>query len=131
MLKIGNLKAGDIIIVDDDGVMREGIVVSVSHEEHQALVDNGVQEFWYSPEEMYAIPLDENQLMKFGFSKEEIDGTMKYKKDSFRLVTPKKGDFSNIEMWWREDRRHFSIPLGVHELQNLHYDMTKIPLDRP
>lgn len=131
MLKIGNLKAGDIITVDDGGVMREGIVVSVSHEEHQALVDNGVQEFWYNPEEMYAIPLDENQLMKFGFSKEETDGTMKYKKDSFRLVTPQKGDFSNIEMWWREDRRHFSIPLGVHELQNLHYDMTKIPLDRP
>ncbi|MBI5856723.1 MAG: hypothetical protein HZB42_03650 [Sphingobacteriales bacterium] len=131
MLKIGNLKAGDIITVDDDGVMREGIVVSVSHEEHQALVDNGVQEFWYSPEEMHALPLNEDQLLKFGFSKEEIDGSVKYKKDSFRLVTPKKGDFSNVEMWWREDRRHFSFPLGVHELQNLHMDMTKIPLDRP
>jgi hypothetical protein len=131
MLKIGNLKAGDIITVDDDGVMREGIVVSVSHEEHQALVDNGVQEFWYSPEEMHPVPLNEDQLMKFGFTKEEIDGSVKYKKDSFRLVTPKKGDFSNIEMWWREDRRHFSFPLGVHELQNLHMEMTKIPLDRP
>ncbi|HWR32501.1 MAG TPA: hypothetical protein VN451_03175 [Chitinophagaceae bacterium] len=131
MLKIGNLKAGDIITVDDEGVMREGTVVSISHEEHQALVDNGVQEFWYSPEEMNAIPLDENQLMKFGFSKEEMDGSVKYKKDSFRLVTPQKGDFSNIEMWWREDHRHFRVPLAVHELQNLHMDMTKIPLDRP
>ena len=131
MLKIGNLKTGDIITVDDDGVMREGTVVSISHEENQALVDNGIQEFWYSPEEMHAVPLNEDQLMKFGFSKEEIDGSVKYKKDSFRLVTPKKGDFSNIEMWWREDRRHFSFPLGVHELQNLHMDMTKIPLGKP
>lgn len=131
MLKIGNLKAGDIITVDDDGIMREGTVVRVSHEENQALVDNGIQEFWYSPEEMGAVPLNEDQLMKFGFSKEEIDGSVKYKKDSFRLVTPKKGDFSNVEMWWREDRRHFSFPLSVHELQNLHMDMTKIPLDRP
>ena len=130
MLKIGNLKAGDIIVVNDDGVMREGTVVNVSHEENQALVDNGVQEFWYSPDEMHAIPLDEPQLMQLGFSKEEADGSVKYKKDSFRLVTPKKGDFSNIEMWWREDRRHFSFPLGVHELQNLFHDMTKVPLGR-
>ncbi len=130
MLKIGNLKAGDIISVNDEGIIREGTVVSISHEENQALVDNGVQEFWYSPEEMTSLPLDESQLMGLGFTKEEMDGAMKYKKDSFRLVTPKKGDFSNVEMWWREDRRHFSFPLGVHELQNLHMDMTKIPLHK-
>ena len=131
MLKIGHLKAGDIINVDDEGIIREGTIVRVSHEENQALVDNGVQEFWYSPEEMHAVPLDDNQLKKLGFSREETDGSVKYKKDSFRLVTPKKGDFSDIEMWWREDRRHFSAPLFVHELQNLHLDMTKIPLDMP
>jgi hypothetical protein len=130
MLKIGNLKFGDIIKVNDEGIMREGTVVNVSHEENQALVDNGVQEFWYTPEEMHAIPVDEEQLMQLGFSKEEIDGAVKYKKDSFRLVTPKRGDFSNIEMWWREDRRHFSFPLGVHELQNLFHDMTKVPLSK-
>ncbi len=130
MLKIGDLRSGNIIRVDDEGIIREGTVVSISHEEHQALVDNGVQEFWYSPEEMNAISLDEDQLLKMGFTKEEVDGAVKYKKDSFRLLTPKKGDFSNIEMWWREDRRHFSFPLGVHELQNLHHDMTKIHLER-
>ena len=56
MLKIGNLKAGDIVSVNDEGIVREGTVVSVSHEENQALVDNGVQEFWYSPAEMEALP---------------------------------------------------------------------------
>lgn len=131
MLKIGKLKSGDLIMVNDEGILREGTVVKINHEENQALVDNGVQEFWYTPEEMTAIPLDEEQLLKLGFSREETDGTVKYKKDSFRLVTPKKGDFSNLEMWWREDRRHFSFPLGVHELQNLHYDMTKVHLEKP
>jgi hypothetical protein len=130
MLKIGDLKSGDIIMVDDEGVKREGTVVKINHEENVALVDNGVQEFWYAQEEMFPIPLDEGQLMKLGFSKEELDGAVKYKKDSFRLVTPKKGDFSNIEMWWREDRRHFSFPLGVHELQNLHLSMTKVHLEK-
>ena len=131
MLKISNLRAGDIIAVNDDGIKREGTVVRVSHDENQALVDNGVQEFWYSPEEMDPIPVDENQLMKLGFEKEEMNGAVKYKKGVFRLVTPKKGDFSDIEMWYREDRRHFNVPLGVHELQNLHHDMSKIPLEKP
>lgn len=130
MLKIASLKPGDIVTVNDEGVMREGTVVSTSHEENQALVNNGVQEFWYSPEEIHSIPLDESQLIKLGFTREETDGTVKYKRDSFRLVTPRKGDFSNIEMWWREDRRHFSFPLGVHDLQNLHLDMTKVHLEK-
>jgi len=130
MLKINNLRSGDIVAVNDDGITRDGTVVKVSHEENQALVDNGVQEFWYAPEEMDPLPLDENQLFKLGFEKEDLDGAVKYKKGVFRLVTPKKGDFSNLDMWYREDRRHFSFPLGVHELQNLHLDMSKIPLDK-
>ncbi|TMI87636.1 MAG: hypothetical protein E6H08_19145 [Bacteroidetes bacterium] len=130
MLKINNLRSGDIVAVNDDGITRDGTVVKVSHEENQALVDNGVQEFWYTPEEMDPLPLDENQLFKLGFEKEDLDGAVKYKKGVFRLVTPKKGDFSNLDMWYREDRRHFSFPLGVHELQNLHLDMSKIPLDK-
>ncbi len=131
MLKIANLKSGDIIMVNDEGIMREGTVVSTSPEENQALVNNGIQEFWYSPENMTAVPLDDNQLEKLGFTKEDIDGAVKYKKDSFRLVTPQKGDFSNVEMWWREDKRHFEFPLGVHELQNLYLDMTKVHLEMP
>ena len=131
MLKIGSLKSGDIIRVDDGGIFRDGTVVHISHEENQAQVDNGIQEFWYSPEDMHPLPLDENQLMKFGFDKEEVEGVVKYKKDSFRLVTAQKGDFSNIEMWWREDRRHFGFLLGVHDLQNLYLDMTKVSLDMP
>jgi len=132
MLKIGELKAGDIIKVLDEGIEREGIVAEISHEEHKALVDNGIQEFWYSPEEMHPVPLSEEQLMKLGFEKENMDGEgVKYMKGAFRLVTPKKGDFSNVEMWYREDRRHFNFPIGVHQLQNLHLQMTKVPLEMP
>jgi len=132
MLKIGELKVGDIIKVADEGVEREGVVVEISHEEHQALVDNGVQEFWYTPEEMFPIPVDENQLLKLGFEKQHLNGEgIKYLKGAFRIVTFKEGDFSNIEMWYREDRRHFSAPIGVHQLQNLHLQMTKVPLEKP
>ncbi len=132
MLKIGELKPGDIVKVVDDGAEREGTVVRLSHEENQALVDNGVQEFWYSPEEMSPILVDEKQLLNLGFQKQDLNGEgVKYMKGAFRIVTPKKDDFSNIEMWYREDRRHFNFPIGVHQLQNLHLQMTKVPLEKP
>ena len=129
MLKIGHLKSGDLVMVNDEGVVREGTVVEISHEENQALVNNGVQDFWYSPAEMSAVPLDENQLTRLGFTREDLDGGVKYKRDSFRLITPTKGDFSNVEMWWREDRRHIHGPINVHDLQNHYYDMTKVELN--
>ena len=131
MIKVSSLKSGDLVMVNDEGVMREGRVVRINHEEGVALVDNGVQEFWYYPDDITAIPLDEAQLLKLGFEREEENDVVKYKKDSFRLVTPRKGDFSHIDMWWREDRRHFNFPLSVHELQNLHLDMTKVHLEPP
>ena len=46
MIKISDLKEGDIVKVLDEGVEREGVVTDVDTEENQAQVDNGVQEFW-------------------------------------------------------------------------------------
>ena len=131
MVKVAELKQGDIVKVNDDGVERDGVVVKINGVDHLALVNNGVQEFWYEQDDIKPVPLDESQLIKLGFEKQEQNGSVKYMKGAFRLVTPRKGDFSNIEMWYREDRRHFSIPLGVHQLQNLHLDMTKVPLELP
>lgn len=131
MIKLGHLKPGDVVMVSDEGLMREGMVMQTNREENMIQVDNGIQEFWYQPQDLHPVALDEAQLMKFGFEKELVDGAIKYKKGAFRLVTPLAGDFSNIEMWYREDRRHFNVPIAVHELQNLHADMTKVPLERP
>lgn len=130
MVKLGQLHPGDIIMVNDEGLLREGTVVGKDIAEHLIHVDNGIQEFWYQPQDLYPIALDEDQLMKFGFEKEQADDGVKYKKGVFRLVTPQAGNFSNIEMWYREDRRHFNVPIAVHELQNLHLSMSKIPLER-
>jgi hypothetical protein len=130
MVKLSQLHPGDIVMVNDEGLLREGTVVGKDIAEHLIHVDNGIQEFWYQPQDLYPIALDEDQLMKFGFEKEQADQGVKYKKGVFRLVTPRAGNFSNIEMWYREDRRHFNMPIAVHELQNLHMSMSKIPLER-
>ena len=131
MIKLSDLHSGNVIQINDEGIIREGVVSKVSPEMHQAEVNNGVQDFWYGSEELIPIPLSHDQLMRLGFTKIEDEGGIKYKKESFRLVVPSSGDFTNIDMWWREDRRHFSFPLAVHELQNLYLSMTKSSLDMP
>ena len=131
MVKITDLKAGDIVKVLHDGVEREGEVVDIDRVEGKACIDNGVQEFWYPAEEILSVPLNEDELLKLGFERQEQDGGIKYLKGPFRIFTPSAGNFSNLEVWYREDKRHFHVPLTVHELQNHYLDMTKVQLERP
>lgn len=131
MIRLQDLREGDIIKVNDEGVERQGRVMDVSRDENMALVHNGVQEFWYAPEQMGALNLDEDQLMKLGFERQEADGGVKYMKGPFRVFLPEAGNFSNLEVWYREDHRVFHKPLFVHELQNHYYQMTKVILEQP
>ena len=53
----------------------------------------------------------------------------KYKKGPFRVVVHDPGNYTDLEVWYREDHRRFHHPLYVHELQNHHLAMTKVPLE--
>ena len=131
MIKFNELKIGDIVDVEYEGRKSEGEVIDLDHEDKEAYVKTAVQDFWYTPDQIYAIPLSDGQLHRFGFEKvENGDGTIKYKKDAFRILLSKKDDFSEFEMWYREDRRHMTHPISVHELQNHFSQMTKIHLDK-
>ncbi|HEX2533612.1 MAG TPA: hypothetical protein VHK69_07745 [Chitinophagaceae bacterium] len=130
MVKVNDLKPGDLIRVLEGGMEREGTVVDVSRDENMVCIDNGVQEFWYTPEELAPIPLSEEQLMRLGFEREDIDRGAKFKKGPFRILLPDPGNYTNMEIWYREDHRHFHHPLYVHELQNHHLDMTKVTLEK-
>ncbi|MFV0604688.1 MAG: hypothetical protein ACK5NK_02495 [Niabella sp.] len=127
-MKLTDLKPGDWVKVDDEGVIREGTVVRVSTEEHEVCIDNGIQEFWYNLEHIGAIELDVTQLKRLGFEPHETDTGAKYGKGPFRIAVPAINDFSKSELWYRDDHRHFDRPLMVHELQNLYLQMTKVPL---
>lgn len=131
MIKITDLKPGDIVRVLEEGVEREGTVVEISREENQACIDNGIQEFWYNPEEIVPVPLTGHELTHvLGFEKEETPEGDKYKKGAFRVLVHDPGNYTQLDVWYREDRRHFNHPLYVHELQNHHLAMTKVPLER-
>jgi hypothetical protein len=131
MVKISELKAGDVVHVLDDGVERVGTVVETSRENNLVCIDNGVQEFWYPPEEIVPIPLTENHLLQtLGFEREETSDGIKYKKGPFRVLVHDPGNYTNLDIWYREDQRHFNHPLYLHELQNHHLQMTKVPLTK-
>ena len=130
MVKISELKQGDIVKVLDAGEERLGVVTDTSWEENMACINNGVQEFWFGPADIVPVPLTEEQLINtLGFEKEETAEGIKFKKGAFRVVVHDPGNYTNLEVWYREDRRHFTHPIYVHELQNHHYQMTKVPLD--
>ena len=131
MVKFQEIKVGDIIRTEFDGKISEGIVTQLDHEDKEVCVANEVQEFWFSPEHLFPIPLDEEQLVKFHFTRQENgDKSVKYLRGPFRILLPEKGNFSSFEMWYREDRRHIHHPVSVHELQNHYLQMTKVELAR-
>jgi len=129
MIKFNELKVGDIVNVEFEGNIKEGEVIDLDGQDKLVCVQTDVQEFWYEPQHLFPITVDDDQLKKFGFEKKENeDGTVKYMKDAFRILLPKKDNFSSYEIWYREDRRHITQPISMHELQNHYSSMTKIDL---
>lgn len=131
MIKFHELKVGDIVLAEYEGQRSEGEVIELNREDKEVCVQTSVQDFWYSPDDLYAISVDEDQLKKFNFERQEMpDGAVKYLHGPFRMLLSEKGNFSHFEMWYREDRRHITRPLFVHELQNYFHEMTKVDLTR-
>lgn len=131
MVKITDLKQGDIVHVLQGGSEKEGVVIELQRDQNLACIDNGVQENWYPMAEIRPIPITEERLINLlGFEREEHEQGVKYKKGPFRMIVHDPGNFTNMDIWYREDRRHFNHPLYIHELQNHHLDMTKVNLER-
>jgi hypothetical protein len=131
MIKFHEVRDGDLVQVDYEGQRFEGEVVELDHEDKLVRVQNGEQEFWYSPGDLYPIPLNDEQLQKLHFTSEQNgDKSIKYLRGPFRILLPEKDHFGDFEIWYREDRRHINHPIGVHELQNYYHQMTKVDLNR-
>lgn len=131
MIKFNEIKIGDYLVGEYEGKMWEGQVTNLNGDEKQVCLKTAVQEFYFSTDRLHPIPLNEEALLKLHFSKLEAEnGAAKYGKGSFRIVTPVAGDFSSIEMWYREDKRHNPNVHYVHQLQNQYLDMTKIHLTK-
>lgn len=130
MIKFQDVKVGDYLLADNDGDILQGEVTSLNGDEKQVCVDTGTQEFWFETNQLRAIPLDDVQLTNLKFSKQQNeDGSVKYMKGAFRILLPSAGNFSTMEIWYRDERRHIMQPINVHQLQNHFYEMTKVHLN--
>lgn len=129
MIKFQELRIGDYLIADNDGDSNRGEVTNLNGDEKQVCVDTG-QEFWYETDQLKAIPLSDVELTNLKFNKQaNDDGTVKYLKGAFRVLIPKEGDFSRMEIWYRDETRHILQAISVHNLQNHFYEMTKVHLN--
>ena len=129
MVKFNDIKIGDFLRAEYEGKFWDGEVVLLNGDEKQVCVKTDVQEFWFETDKLQGIPLTDAALLNMNFTKQiNEDGSVKYSKGPFRLVTPEKGDFSHFDMWYREDRRHNPDVHFVHQLQNQYHDMTKVHL---
>ena len=131
MIKIHDLKLGDVVVANYEGKGWEGEVVQLDHDDKQICVDTGVQQFWFHQADLNAVPINDRILRDYNFeSHENGDGSVKYMKGPFRIQIVKAGDFDNMEIWYREDIRHLHGSIPFHELQNHYLQMTKVPLTK-
>ena len=133
MIKFHELKVGDYVLAEYGGKITEGEITGFNRDEKEICIYDGIQEFWFKPEDLRPLPLDDEQLKKLNFQKEENgDGSVKYLKGAFRILIPRKDDFSNFEIWYRDEKRLIMHPISVHQLQNHYLNMTKVQLtDEP
>lgn len=131
MIKFNDIKVGDFLNAQYEDKTWPGEVTHLNRDEKQVCVQTSVQEFWFAPEDLQPIELNEQELLNLHFTKQpNDDGSVKYSKGAFRIVTPHANDFSHFEMWYREDVRHNPQIKYVHQLQNQYLDMTKTHLTR-
>jgi len=130
MIKFHEVKVGDYLIADNDGDARRGEVTNLNGDEKQVCVDNGVQEFWYETNQLTPLPITDDELKYLKFHSEpQADGSVKYMKGAFRMLIPKAGDFSRMEIWYRDEKRHIMSEIPLHVLQNHFFEMTKVHLN--
>lgn len=131
MIKFNEIKLGDILLGDYGDKKWEGEVVRLNHDEKQVCLATEVQELWFETNDLYPITLDDEAMKKLSFVKEDMpDGSVKYKKGAFRMLIQKPGDFSHIDIWYRDDKRINPFIQYVHQLQNHYLQMTKVHLTK-
>ena len=129
MIKFSDLRKGDYVLAENDTQAWQGEVTDFNNDEKEVEVNNGIQEFWFTCDQLFPIPLDEQQLLKLKFQKvANDDGSVKYMKGAFRIQTPQQDNFSNYEIWYRNEKRIIQQPIYLHQLQNHYLEMTKVHL---
>jgi hypothetical protein len=132
MINLNDVKAGDTVLVKYEGNTVEGQVLEVNREDKQVCVQTGEQEFWYDLDALYAIPLNEDQLLRLKFKKEHTengDGRI-YVRGPFSVKLYELGDGQPAtRLDYRDEHREIKESITVNQLQNHYHQMTNFHLD--
>ncbi|MEO5984624.1 MAG: hypothetical protein ABIP80_03915 [Ferruginibacter sp.] len=130
MIRYQELRIGDYVMADNDGDMLRGEITRLNGDEKQVEVDTGTQCFWFETNQLNPLPVTEEELLRLKFNKHvNEDGTLKYMKGAFRMLIPQEGDFSRMQLWYRDETRNIMAPISLHALQNHYYELTKVFLN--
>ncbi len=131
MIKFSEIKMGDYLMGEYEGKEWEGEVTNLNGDEKQVCLATEVQDFWFETQHLYPISISDAAMLNLGFTKEDMpDGSVKYKKDSFRMLIKKPNDFSYMDIWYRDDKRLNPPMQYIHQLQNHFLQMTKVHLTK-
>ena len=130
MIKFTELKKGSHVIANFDGDKKRGEIEDTDNVDKKVFVNVGEQSYWFPANDVSSIEVNDAELQQLKFTKQTNDeGNIKYLKGAFRLLIPKEGDFSRMEIWYRDEQRHITDPIPLHVLQNHFYEMTKVHLN--
>ncbi len=130
MLKLNEIKDGDIVMVEFEGQMRVGDVLEVSRGDKKARVAHEENEFWYDLDHIFAVPADEEQLLELGFIKvinDHSDGDI-YERGPFSIQVIRQGKKMHHLLHYRDETRHILDFLYLHQLQHHYKGMTNFEL---
>lgn len=134
MISLHELKAGDTVLVSYEGQLQEGKVMELNPEDKQVCVLTGEEnEFWYGLESLFPILLDETQLLKLKFKKDEElsrngDGQV-FVRGPFSVRIRSDNGQKLIDLHYRDETRALKGDITVNELQNHYIGMTNFHLE--
>ena len=133
MIKLNEIKTGDIVNARFEDVVNTGEVQQVDHTERKVLVSHGDQEFWYDTDNLSPVPFTLESLDRLGFTATDDplikgNGTA-YVKGPFIIQFPRPGDHKAIHLIYRDEHRDVNGDIFLHQLQNHYHSMTNFHLD--
>lgn len=134
MIRLHDVKTGDTVLVKYEGELLEGKVLEVNPEDKQACVlTHEQQDFWYSLDDLFPIPLDESQLLRLKFQKDEAQSTngsgVVYVRGPFSVSLYQQEGQDITRLDYRDEHREIKGPLTVNQLQNHYHGMTNFHLE--
>lgn len=134
MIRLQDVKTGDTVLVKYEGDLLEGKVLEVNPEDKQVCVlTHEQQDFWYSLDDLYPIPLDEAQLLRLKFQKDEAQSSngsgAVYVRGPFSVRLYKQDGQDITRLDYRDEHREIKGLLTVNQLQNHYQGMTNFHLE--